>query len=103
MASIVSAYTPVLGRWSRRRTISRKSVKLLRSDLLVRRQDLDRRTEQRERTDRHAAHVEHDADNVEVHVLAELDVRAVIAVERWPDGHAVTSGAEPCSRRSASS
>jgi hypothetical protein len=38
--------------------------------------------------DAHPAHIEHHAVEVEKHALAELDVRAVVAVERrlHPDG-----------------
>src|ERR671914_1481332 len=61
---------------------------------MQRRQDLHRWTEERVVTDTYRAHVEHDAVEVEEDPLPELDVRAVVAVERrlHPDG--VAPGAE---------
>ena len=56
--------------------------------------DLDRRAEERVVADPDAAHVEHDAVEVEEHPLAELDVRAVVAEERRLHPHGVAALAE---------
>ena len=56
--------------------------------------DLHRGAEEREVADGDAADVEHDAVEVEVDALAEMDVRAVIAVERRLHPDCVAARAE---------
>src|SRR5690606_27654202 len=54
----------------------------LRVERMHGRVDLHGRTEHRVLADAHRAYVEHDAVEVEEDPLAQLDVRAVVAVER---------------------
>lgn len=52
--------------------------------------------------DARRAHVEHHAIEVEEHAFAQVDVLAVVAVERRLHPHAVAAGAEQFSQNSAS-
>src|SRR5690606_40503093 len=63
-----------------------------------RRVDLHGRAEERERPDAHGADVEDHAVEVEEHPLSELDVRAVVTVERRLDRHRVPARPEELAR-----
>src|SRR5690606_28674720 len=66
----------------------------LRLEWMQRGVDLHGGAEQREAADPHPADVQDDAIEVEEHPLTELDVRAVIAIERRLHPYGVAAGAE---------
>src|SRR5215203_1833985 len=63
---------------------------------MKRRQDLDAGPEKRVTANPDAAHIEHDAVEIEVDALAQLDVRAVVAKKRGLHPDRVATGAEQC-------
>ncbi len=61
--------------------------------------NLNRRAEQGEIADSHLADVEHNAVEVEEHVLTQHDVRAIVAEERWLNPDALPPGPEQLSQQ----
>src|SRR5690606_4724476 len=63
--------------------------------------DLHGRAEKREAADADMAHVQHDAIEIEEHALAELDVRAVVAIERRLHPHGLAACTEELAQQVA--